>query len=52
MLFLKVITTVGIVAFGAILAWFIHEAEDRASVLGFMAMEVVYVLSLTCMWWK
>ena len=47
---LKIITTLGIIVMATITAYFLSRSKDKASVYGFRFMEVVYVLSLICIW--
>ena len=47
---LKVITTLGIVLMATFVAYFLSRSKDKASVYGFGFMELVYVLSLICIW--
>ena len=47
---LKIFTTIGIVLMATITAYFLSRSKDRASVYGFGFMELVYVLSLICIW--
>lgn len=49
---LKIFTTVTILAMTAVVWFFLMNAElkDRATVIGFSFMELVYVLSLICIW--
>lgn len=49
----KIITTVLIVFMIFIIAWFGRNftwERDKASVIGFGFMEIVYLLSLICIW--
>ena len=48
----KIFTTVLILAMTAVVWFFLMNAElkDRATVVGFSFMELVYVLSLICIW--
>lgn len=50
---LKVVTTVLIVFMILIIAWFGRNftwKRDKASVIGFGFMEIVYLISLICIW--
>ncbi len=50
---LKIITTVFIGLLYFIILWFSKGStwkKDKASVIGFCFMEIVYILSLICMW--
>ena len=47
---LKVITTVLIAFMILIMFWFAKGKKDKPTLLGFGFMEIVYILSLICMW--
>lgn len=47
---IKVITTVLIAFMILIILWFAKGKKDRPTIIGFGFMEIVYILSLICMW--
>ena len=50
---LKIVTTTLICIMILIILWFCKDftwKRDKANVVGFGFMEVVYILSLVCMW--
>ena len=47
---LKVITTVLIAFMMLIILWFAKGKKDKPTLIGFGFMEVIYILSLVCMW--
>ena len=47
---LKVVTTVLIVFMMLIIFWFAKGKKDKPTIVGFGFVEIVYVLSLICMW--
>lgn len=47
---LKVITTVLIAFMMLIIFWFAKGKKDESTIVGFGFMEVIYILSLICMW--
>ena len=47
---LKVITTALIALMMLIIFWFAKGKKDKPTIVGFGLMEVVYILSLICMW--
>lgn len=47
---LKVITTVLIALMMLIILWFVKGKKDKPTIIGFGFMEIVYILSLICMW--
>ena len=47
---LKVITTVLVAFMILIVFWFAKGKKDKPTIIGFGFMEVVYILSLICMW--
>lgn len=47
---LKVITTVLIAFMILIIFWFAKGKKDKPTIIGFGFMEIVYMLSLVCMW--
>ena len=50
---LKVVTTALICIMMLIISWFCKgftRKRDKANVVGFGFMEIVYILSLICMW--
>lgn len=49
---IKVFTTILVFGMMAVIWFFLMNAElkDRATVIGFSFMELVYVLSLICIW--
>ena len=47
---LKVITTVLVAFMILIVFWFAKGKKDKQTIIGFGFMEVVYILSLICMW--
>ena len=47
---LKVITTVLIAFMMLIILWFLKGKKDKPTLIGFGFMEVIYILSLVCMW--
>ena len=47
---LKVISTVLIVFMMLIILWFVKGKKDKPTIVGFGFMEIVYILSLICMW--
>ena len=47
---LKVITTVLIVFMMLIIFWCVKGKKDKPTIVGFGFVEIVYILSLICMW--
>ena len=47
---LKVITTALIALMMLIIFWFAKGKKDKPTLIGFGFMEIVYILSLICMW--
>ena len=47
---LRVITTVLIAFMMLIIFWFAKDKKDKPTIVGFGFMEIVYILSLICMW--
>ena len=47
---LKIITTVLIAFMVLIIFWFAKWKKDKPTIIGFGFMEVIYILSLVCMW--
>ena len=47
---LKGITTVLITFMMLIIFWFAKGKKDKPTIVGFGFMEIVYILSLICMW--
>lgn len=50
---LKIITTVFIVFMILVILWFckgFNWKSDKTNIIGFGIMEIVYMLSLICMW--
>lgn len=47
---LKVITTVLIEFMMPVILWFVKGKKDKPTLIGFGFMEVIYILSLVCMW--
>ena len=47
---LKVITTVLIAFMMLIILWFAKGKKDKPTLIGFGFMEVIYIISLVCMW--
>lgn len=47
---LKVITTVLVAFMILIVFWFAKGKKDKPTIIGFGFMEVVYILSIACMW--
>ena len=47
---LKVITTVLIAFMILNVFWFAKGKKDKPTIIGFGFMEIVYILSLICMW--
>lgn len=52
MFILRVATTVLIMLFMLIIGWFLlsTKVSDKASVVGFSAMEITYIMALICVW--
>ena len=47
---LKVVTTVLIAFMMLLIFWFAKGKKDKSTIIGFGFMEIVYILSLICMW--
>ena len=47
---LNSITTVLIAFMMLIILWFAKGKKDKPTIIGFGFMEIVYILSLICMW--
>ena len=47
---LKVVTTALICIMMLIIFWFAKGKKDKPTIIGFGFMEIVYILSLICMW--
>lgn len=47
---LKIITAVLIAFMMLIIFWFAKGNKDKTTIVGFGFMEIVYILSLICMW--
>lgn len=51
MVIFKAVTSVLVVILMIVILWFMRGVKDRASVVGFALMEIVYVMCLAGMWY-